>query len=175
MQPLAPTNRSCRRAGRAALLALVLVALGDLPARADVGSERRPKSLLSLGPSFEIAIDGSMRFGGELALAQYSGRSGFGAAAGFVSGRIYLELQPAWVLGGKTHNVVLGLNPGGVIDVTRNVPCYGGQVTLWANYARGAPRLWALPVFPFVRVQAVAWLGFTVTGGLMLKLPLPIS
>ena len=116
-----------------------------------------------------------MRFGGELALAQYSGRFSFGAAAGFVSGRIYLEAQPAWVLGGQTHNVVLGLNPGFVIDVTRNVPCYGGQLTLWGNYARGGARPWALPLFPFVRVQAVAWLGFTVTGGLMLKLPLPIS
>jgi hypothetical protein len=178
-------NRPCGRAFRAAVAALVLVAIGNLPAQADVGSDRRPKSLIAIGPSFELDTDASMRFGGEVTLTQYSGRSGFGIAAGFVPGRIYLELQPVWVLGGQpqrargqpqpSNHFVLGLNPGAVVDVTKNLPCYGGQVTLWGTYARGGPSPWAFPLFPFVRVQAVAWLGFVVTGGVMLKLPIPIS
>jgi len=164
---------------------MALVGLWDLPARADVGSERRPKSLLAIGPSFELDTHAAMRFGGEITLAQYSGRSGFGVAAGFVQGRIYLELQPVWLLGGHTqptrgqpqpsNHLVLGVNPGAVVDVTRNVPCYGGQLTLWGTYARGGARPWAFPLVPFFRMQAVAYLGFVFTGGVMLKLPIPVT
>ena len=159
----------------AALAALASVVLAGRPARADVGSTRRPLSFVTPGPSFELGLDGSMRFGGELAVAEYSGRWALGAAAGFVPGRIYFEAQPAVVLGGHLHNVVLGLNPGFVIDVTAHAPRYGGQATLWANYAHGSAHLWASPILPFVRVQAVMGMGLVFTGGLMLKLPLPIS
>jgi hypothetical protein len=72
VQPVVSANRPCGRAFRAALAALVLVASGDLPAQADVGSARRPKSLIAIGPSFELDTDASMRFGGEVTLAQYS-------------------------------------------------------------------------------------------------------
>jgi hypothetical protein len=145
------------------------------PVRGEVGSERRPKSYITPGPSLEIGIDGSLRFGGEVALAQYSGRRSLGAAVGFVSGRLYLEAQPALVMGERPHNLVLGLNPGFVIDVTGDSPRYGFQATLWANYAHAGNRLWAWPLLPFARVQAVIGMGFVFTGGVMLKLPIPVS
>jgi len=158
-----------------ALTTLGVLALADLPARAEVGSTRRPMSFITPGPSFELGLDGSMRFGGEVALAQYSGSWALGAAVGFVPGRLYFEAQPAVVLGGRIHSVALGLNPGLVIDVTGDVPRYGGQATLWANYVHGGARLWASPLLPFVRVQAVMGMGLVFTGGLMLKLPVPVS
>jgi hypothetical protein len=55
------------------------------------------------------------------------------------------------------------------------VPRYGGQATLWGNYAHAGARPWAFPLFPFLRAQAVVGMGFVFTGGLMLKLPLPVS
>ena len=162
---------------QAASVALALLALAAGPALAEVGSTRRPVALLTPGPSLEMSLDGSLRFGGEVALAQYMGGWGFGAAVGLVPGRFYVELQPAVVLGSEPHNLVLGLNPGFVVDVTGAVAHYGGQLTLWANYvhAEGRARPWALPLFPFFRAQAIAGIGFTFTGGLMLKLPLPVS
>lgn len=158
-------------------MALVLFALAAGTAWADVGTARRPLAYLTPGPSFEIGLDGSLRFGGEVALAQYMGGWGFGAAVGFVPGRFYVELQPAAILGSEPHNLVLGADPGFVVDLTGDVARYGGQLTLWANYAHAESRarLWALPVFPFLRAQAIAGIGFTFTGGLMLKLPLPVS
>jgi hypothetical protein len=158
----------------AALATLAVVALAGGPVRAEVASARRPVSLITPGPSLEMGLDGSLRFGGEIALAQYTGSSGLGGALGFVSGRLYLEVQPALVLGDR-HNLVLGLNPGLVIDVTGDLPRYGGQVTLWTNYVRSGASRWALPLFPFVRVQLVVGMGAVLTGGIMLKLPLPIS
>ncbi len=158
-----------------ALATLAIVALADLPVAAEVGSTRRPVSLFTPGPSLELGLGGSLRFGGEVALAQYSGRWGLGAAVGFVPGRLYLEAQPAVVLGDHLHNLLLGLDPGFVIDVTADAPRYGGQVTLWANYVQGGARLWASPLLPFARVQAVMGMGLVITGGLMLKLPLPVS
>jgi hypothetical protein len=191
VQPPVPSNRTFGRAIRTAFAVAVLVMVHDLPAHADVGSTRRPRGYLTLGPTFEIDTDASLRFGGEVALVSYSGRSGYGIAAGFVPGRIYLEFQPVWVLGGKAqqlrgqpqvqNHLVLGLNPGAVVDVTKNVPCYGVQLTLWGNYvrgmdARGSGRpTFAWPVFPFFRVQAVEWQGFVFTGGLTLKLPISLS
>jgi len=121
-----------------------------------------------------MGLDGSLRFGGEVALSQYAGGWSAGATFGFVSGRIYGEAQPALVLGDR-HNLLVGLNPGFVIDVTSSSPRYGGQATLWANYANHGTRLWALPLFPFVRVQAVLGMGVVFTGGIMLKLPVPVS
>jgi hypothetical protein len=169
-------NRPFRRAtGAGATVAAVALALSGAPAYADIGSERRPASLFTPGATFEIGLDGSLRFGGEVAAAQYSGHWGFGVAAGFVPGRLYLEVQPALVLGGRPHNVVLGLNPGFVVDVTGKEPLYGGQATLWGSYAHAGARPWASPLFPFVRVQAVLGIGLAVTGGLMLKLPIPAS
>jgi hypothetical protein len=156
-------------------LAAVVLALPSKQVRADVGSTERPISLITPGPSFEMGLDGSLRFGGEVAVAQYSGSWALGAAVGFVPGRLYLEAQPALVLGGHQHDLVVGLNPGLVIDVTASVPRYGGQATLWANYVHAGPRVWALPVLPFVRVQAVMGMGLVFTGGLMLKLPVPVS
>jgi len=44
------------------------------------------------------------------------------------------------MLGDRLHNVVLGLNPGLVIDVTGTEPRDGGQLTLWGNRARAAAR-----------------------------------
>jgi hypothetical protein len=191
VQPPVPANRTSGHAIRTAIAAAVLVVVHVAPAHADLGSTRRPKGYLTFGPTFEIDTDASLRFGGEVALTSYSGRSGYGIAAGFVPGRIYLEFQPVWVLGGKApksrwepqkmHHLVLGLNPGAVVDVTKNVPCYGVQLTLWGNYirstdARGGGRpSFAWPVFPFFRVQAVEWLGFVFTGGLMLKLPISLT
>jgi hypothetical protein len=122
-----------------------------------------------------VSLDGSLRFGGEVAAAQYVGGWGLGAAAGFVPGRLYLEVQPALVLGNRPRHHVVGLNPGFVVDVTGDIPRYGGQATLWANYANQGARWWALPLFPFVRAQAVLGMGFAVSGGLMLKLPIPVS
>ena len=158
--------------GLAALAASVLMAP---PAVAEVGSARRPISFITPGPSFEMGLDGSMRFGGEVALAQYAGSWGLGAAVGYVPGRLYFDAQPALVLGDGRHNVVVGLNPGFVIDVTGNVPRYGGQATLWTNYLHSGNRLWASPLLPFVRVQAVMGMGLVFTGGIMLKLPVPVS
>jgi hypothetical protein len=93
-----------------------------------------------------LGFDGSLRFGGEVAMAQYSGRWALRAAVGFVPGRLYFEAQPALVLGDHQHNLVLGLNPGFVIDVTANVPRYGGQATLWANYVHVGARLATAPL-----------------------------
>jgi hypothetical protein len=157
------------------LATLAVFILAALPARAEVGSTRRPVGFITPGPSFELGLDGSMRFGGEVAMAQYSGTWALGAAAGFLPGRLYLEAQPAVVLGGRLHSLVLGLNPGFVIDVAGDVPRYGGQATLWANYVHGGTRLWASPLFPFARVQAVMGMGLVFTGGIMLKLPVPVS
>jgi hypothetical protein len=159
----------------ARLAVMAITAVLALPARAELGSARRPVSVLTPGPSFEIGIDGSLRFGGEIAAMQYVGAWGLGAAVGFVPGRIYLEAQPAWVLGGRKHNIVMGGNPAFVIDVTGETPRYGFQATLWANYVRAGARPWASPVLPFVRVQAVVGMGFVFTGGLMLKLPIRVS
>jgi len=157
----------------AALLAgLVLAAR---PVHGEVGSERRPVSLITPGPSFEMGLDGSMRFGGEVAVAQYSGTWGLGAAVGFVPGRLYFEAQPAWVLGNRPGSLVLGLNPGFVIDVTGTTPRYGGQATLWANYAHVGARRWASPLVPFVRAQVVIGMGLVLTGGITLKLPVPVT
>jgi hypothetical protein len=166
-----------RRATGAALAALAFfaLALAGPPVHADVGSTSRPVSFFTPGPSCELGLDGSLRFGGEVALAQYSGSWGFGGAVGFVPGRFYFEVQPAVVLGHHLHNLVLGLNPGFTIDVTTNLPRYGGQATLWANYVHRGARLWASPLLPFVRVQAVVGMGLVFTGGFMLKLPLPVS
>ena len=158
-----------------ATVAVCAQALSSLPARAEVGSTRRPVSLFTPGPSFELGFDGSLRFGGEVAMAQYSGRWAFGAAVGFVPGRLYFEAQPALVLGERAHNLVLGLNPGFVIDVTSNAPRYGGQATLWANYVHVGDRPWASPLLPFMRVQAVMGMGLVFTGGIMVKLPVPAS
>ena len=160
---------------RTGLAALAAFALAGRPAVADVGSAERPLGFITPGPSFEMGLDGSMRFGCEVALSQYSGGWAMGLAAGYVPGRLYLEAQPALVLGDRPHNLVLGLNPGFVIDVTAEVPRYGGQATLWANYIHQGGRLWASPLFPFVRVQAVAGMGLIFTGGIMLKLPIPVS
>ena len=157
------------------LVAVFVQALAGQPVRADVGSTTRPLCYITPGPTFELGLDGSLRFGGEVAVAQYSGRWGLGVVAGFVPGRLYLEAQPALVLGEHTHALVLGLDPGLVIDVTTSVPRYGAQATLWSNYAHGGTRPWALPLFPFVRVQAVLGMGLVFTGGLILKLPVPIS
>jgi len=156
------------------LAVLASIAFASAPARAEVASSRRPVSFITPGPSLEMGLDGSLRFGGEVALSQYGGPWAFGAAFGFVSGRLYAEAQPALVLG-ERHHMVLGFNPGVVIDVTASSPRYGGQATLWGNYAHGGSRLWALPVFPFVRVQAVLGMGVNFTGGIMLKLPVPVS
>ncbi len=161
---------------RIALAALALIALAERPASADVGSARRPLSFITAGPSLDMGLlDASLRFGGEVAVSQYSGNWGFGAAFGFVSGRLYLEMQPAVVLGSRPHSIVLGFNPGFVVDVTGDTPRYGGQLTVWGNYAHDDKPLWALPIFPFVRAQAVVGAGFTVTGGVMLKLALPVT
>ena len=159
----------------AKLAVMAVAALLSLPAQAKVGSARRTVSLVSPGPSFEVGIDGSLRFGGEVAAGQYWGDWGLGAAVGFVPGRLYLEAQPVWVLGGRRHNVLVGGNPGFVIDVTGATPQYGFQATLWANYARAGARPWASPLLPFVRAQGVLGMGFVITGGLMLKLPIPVS
>lgn len=160
------------RSGFALVLALTLLAG---PAAAEIGSARRPASFLSPGASLELGLDGSLRFGGEVALAQYSGGFGLGAAAGFVGGRLYLDLQPAVVLGSQRHAAVVGFEPGFVVDVTGSSPRYGGQLTLWGNYAHQGARLWASPIFPFVRAQAVLGMGVVFSGGLMLKLALPVS
>jgi len=154
------------------VVALTLVAG---PAAAEVGSARRPASFLTPGPSLELGLDGSLRFGGEVALAQYSGGWGLGAAAGFAGGRLYLDLQPAVVLGGRRHAAVVGFEPGLVVDVTGSSPRYGGQLTLWGNYVHQGARLLASPIFPFVRAQAVLGMGVVFTGGLMLKLAVPVS
>ena len=156
------------------LATLALAAAISTPAHAEVATARRPASFITPGPSLEMGLDGSLRFGGEVALSQYAGTWAAGAAFGFVPGRLYAEIQPALVLGGQ-HNLVLGLNPGFVVDVTASSPRYGGQATLWGNYVHGATRLWALPVFPFVRVQVVQGMGALFTGGIMLKLPVPVS
>jgi hypothetical protein len=156
------------------LAVLLAITLAGGAARAEVGSARRPVSIVTPGPSLEMGLDGSLRFGGEIALEQYSGSWALGGAAGFVSGRLYLEAQPALVLGDR-HNLVLGLNPGVVIDVTGTLPRYGGQVTVWTNYVHAGASRWAAPLFPFVRVQVVMGMGVVFTGGIMLKLPLPIS
>ena len=163
------------RFGGAALLAGLVSALAAWPVRAEVGSTRRPQSFITPGPSFEMDLGGSMRFGGEIAVAQYSGAWGMGVAVGFVPGRLYFEAQPVWVIGARASSLALGLNPGFVIDVTGTVPRYGGQATLWANYAHTGARRWACPLIPFVRAQAVVGMGVAFTGGLMLKLPIPIS
>ena len=163
-----------RRTLSSALATVVLAAGVSAPAHAEIGTARRPASFITPGPSLEMGLDGSLRFGGEVALTQYAGTWAAGAAFGFVSGRLYAEIQPALVLGGE-NNLVLGLNPGFVIDVMASSPRYGGQATLWGNYAHGGTRLWALPVFPFVRVQAVQGMGVVFTGGIMLKLPVPVS
>jgi hypothetical protein len=160
---------------RLALVALAAIALGERSAVAEIGSERRPKSFFTPGPSIDFGLDGSLRFGGEVAVAQYSGSWGLGAAAGFVSSRLYLEAQTGLVLGGRPNNFLVGLNPGFVIDVSADVPRYGGQLTLWASYARDTSRLWASPIVPFVRMQAVVGMGLVLTGGLMLKLPIPVT
>jgi len=152
-----------------------LLVLAGLPAAAEVGSAGRPVGFITPGPSCELGLAGSLRFGGEVALAQYSGGWGFGVAVGFVPGRLYLEAQPTLVLGEHRHNLMLGLNPGFVIDVTGDVPRYGGQATLWANYVHSGARLWALPLFPFARVQVVTGMGLVFTGGIILKLPVPVS
>jgi hypothetical protein len=158
------------------LAVLLGLGLAPLPGRAEVGSDRRPLSYITPGPSLEMSLDGSPRFGGEVALAQYSGKSAVGAAVGFVAGRIYFEAQPALVLGDRPHNLVLGFNPGFVIDVTADSPRYGFQATVWANYINnGRSRVWASPLLPFARLQAVAGMGVVFSGGLMLKLPIPVS
>lgn len=158
----------------ASTVLVLLFSMAGLPARADIATAERPSSYLTPGPSLEMGLDGSLRFGGEVALSQYAGGWSTGAAFGFVSGRIYGEAQPALVLGDR-HNLVLGLNPGFVIDVTAASPRYGGQATFWANYANRGAKLWALPLFPFVRVQAVLGMGVVFTGGIMLKIPVPVS
>ena len=160
---------------RVGLLALAFVALAGRPALADVGSARRPLSFITPGPSIELGLDGALRFGGEVALAQYSGSWGLGGAVGFVGGRLYFEAQPAAVLGKRPQSLVVGLDPGFVIDVTGETPHYGGQLTVWANYVHVGARLLASPIFPFVRAQAVLGMGLVFTGGLMLKLPVPVS
>ena len=173
--PLKEMQRGSIRYKRFGGVAMLVALTSAWPVHAEVGSARRPLSFITPGPSFEMGLDGSMRFGGELALAQYAGAWGLGAAVGFVPGRLYFEAQPVWVIGGGASSVALGLNPGFVIDVTGTVPRYGGQATLWSNFVRTGPRRWASPLIPFVRAQAVAGMGFTFTGGIMLKLPVPIS
>ena len=168
-------NNAFRRATRTGLAALAAFVLASPTAAADVGNAGRPLGFITPGPTFEMGFDGSMRFGGEVALAQYSGGWALGAAMGYVPGRVYLEAQPALVLGDHAHNLVLGLNPGFVIDVTADVPRYGGQATLWGNYIHHGTRLWASPLFPFMRVQAVMGMGLVFTGGIMLKVPVPVS
>jgi hypothetical protein len=163
-----------RRTLSPALATVAFAVAISTPAHAEVATARRPASFITPGPSLEMGLDASLRFGGEVALAQYAGAWGAGAAFGFVSGRLYAEIQPALVLGGQ-HNLVLGLNPGFVIDVTASSPRYGGQATLWGNYVHGGTRLWALPLFPFARVQIVQGMGAVFTGGIMLKLPVPVS
>ncbi|MDX2023298.1 MAG: hypothetical protein SF187_23895 [Deltaproteobacteria bacterium] len=159
------------------LLALLGAVATTSPAGAEVGSARRPVALYALGPTAELGLDLSLRFGGELSLSQYVGNVGYGAAFGANSaGRMFAELQGAWVLGTR-HNLVLGLNPGVVIDVTQTTPRYGVQGTFWFNYAQSRRRQdpLASPLVPFVRAQEIPGLGFTFTFGVTLKLPLRAS
>ena len=158
-----------------ALVLSVAFALRAPSAYAEVGRAHRPISFITLGPSCAMGLDGALRFGGEVALAQYAGGWGLGGVVGFVPGRIYFEVQPAMIFGERLHNIVLGLNPGFVIDVTSTTPRYGGQATLWGNYVHSGARSWASPLVPFVRVEAVMAAGMVFTGGLMLKIPIPIS
>jgi hypothetical protein len=167
--------------GLAGLLPLLFLLFGCLfaPARAfaDVGSERRPVAIYSLGPTVEWGLDGAWRFGADVSLSQYVGKWGYGGAFGATTEkRMYGELQGAWVLGGQ-HNLVVGLNPGFVIDVTQVTPRYGAQGTVWLNYALSRHRKdsMASPVVPFARVQEIPSMGFSVTFGITLKLPLRAS
>ena len=144
---------------------------------ADVASARRPLALFTPGPLVAYGLNGKWHVGGELALGQYVGGYGYGVAfGGTTSGRIYAELQPALVLGDR-HNLVVGLNPGVVVDVTADKPRWGGQATLWFNYAHARRHRVTLasPIVPFARVQAVGGAGLDVTFGVTLKLPLPAS
>jgi len=155
--------------------AVIALATGvSSPANAELGSERHPVSFITPGSTLEMGLDGSLRFGGEVALTQYTGSWAGGAAFGFVSGRLYIEAQPAIVFGDHDH-LVLGFNPGLAIDVTSTSPRYGGQVTLWASYVHDGFRRWAFPIVPFVRAQALPGVGFCFTGGIMLKVPVPVS
>jgi hypothetical protein len=156
---------------------LFLRLFASAQAQADVGSERRPVAFYSLGPTVEWGLDGAWRFGADVSLSQYVGKFGYGGAFGATTEkRMYGELQGAWVLGGQ-HNLVLGLNPGFVIDVTQVTPRYGAQGTVWLNYALSRHRKDSLasPVVPFARVQEIPSMGFSVTFGITLKLPLRAS
>ncbi|MCG5053660.1 MAG: hypothetical protein KA712_11920 [Myxococcales bacterium] len=172
------THTPARRVFVGAVCGALAAGAGIGRGAADVGSERRPVAVYTPGPTLELGLDGAWRFGAEVALAQYVGGWGYGAAFGAsTNGRMYGELQPALVLGGKTHNLVLGLNPGLVIDVNGQEPRYGAQGTFWLNYALARRRKLPLgsPLVPFVRAQAVSGAGFTVTFGIALKLPIPAS
>jgi len=170
--------RACGLVGLLALVFLMSVHLfAPTTARADVGSERRPVAFYSLGPTVEWGIDGAWRFGADVSLSQYVGSWGYGAAFGATTEkRMYGELQGAWVLGGE-RNLVLGFNPGFVIDVTQITPRYGAQGTFWFNYALSRRRKdpLASPLVPFARVQEIPSMGFSVTFGITLKLPLRAS
>ena len=156
---------------------LVAVMILTRFAPADVGSARRPVAFYALGPTVELGLDLGWRFGGDVSLSQYVGRYGYGAAFGAsTAGRMYAEFQGAWVLGGA-HSLVLGLNPGLVIDVNGTTPRYGAQGTFWMNYAQSRRKQdpLASPLVPFVRAQEIPGVGFSLTFGLTLKLPLRAS
>lgn len=160
----------------AAAVGSCLIAMPSV-GRADVASARRPVAIFTPGPTLEYGLDGTWRFGGELTLSQYVGSYGYGGAfGGTTSGRLYGEAQAALILGNK-HNLVVGLNPGFVVDVTADKPRWGGQATLWLNYAMTRRRTWPLasPIVPFARAQLVDTHGLTVTFGITLKLPIPAS
>jgi len=119
-------------------------------------------------------LDGALRVGGELSLTEYWGSGGAGAAFGYSAQRFYFEAQPVLAWNHRKHTVLIGLNPGFVIDVAASSPRYGGQLTLWANYAHASSwnDLWAFPLAPFARVQFVPGAPLGLVGGVMLKLPL---
>jgi hypothetical protein len=132
--------------------------------------------VVSPGALLGTRSGGAFDASGELSVIAVKGRFSLGAVLGSAIHTHSFELQPATWIGGDVNGVILGLNPGVVLDRTADPAHVGFQTTLWAWPWIGCGHACVLPIpIPFLRLRSFAG-GMNVwIAGLALKLPWPIS
>jgi len=83
--------------------------------------------VVSPGALLGLRSGGAFDAAGELSLIASKGRFSIGAVFGSAIHTHSFELQPTASIGGDVHGVILGLNPGVVLDRTADSPRIGSR------------------------------------------------